>query len=78
MTARATSPAGGCGTQPLPAGPAPHSSGLRGMSERLSAVGGTLEVRPDLHPGFSLTATVPSAAPQPVPSPAPGVTSSRA
>jgi two-component system sensor histidine kinase DesK len=69
-------PAGGCGTQPSPAGATPPSSGLRGMSERLSAVGGTLEVRPDLHPGFSLTATVPSRTPQPAPAPAPGVTSS--
>src|SRR6185437_5763663 len=69
-------PAGGCGTQPSPAGAAPHSSGLRGMSERLSAVGGTLEVRPDLYPGLSLTATVPSRTPQPAPAPAPGVTSS--
>src|SRR6185437_1952596 len=54
------SPSGGYGTQPSPADSLPHSSGLRGMSERLSAVGGTLEVRPDLHPGFSLTATVPA------------------
>jgi two-component system sensor histidine kinase DesK len=69
-------PAGRCGPQPLPAGPAPPSSGLRGMSERLSAVGGTLEVRPDLHPGFGLAATVPSRTPQPAPSPVPGVTSS--
>ncbi len=55
-------PSGSCGTPPLPAGAVPHSSGLRGMSERLSAVGGSLEVRPDLHPGFCLIATV-SAAP---------------
>jgi two-component system sensor histidine kinase DesK len=55
------SPSAGCGTQPSPADSMPHSSGLRGMSERLSAVGGTLEVRPDLHPGFSLTAAVPAA-----------------
>jgi two-component system sensor histidine kinase DesK len=34
-------------------------TGLSGMSERLSRVGGSLELRPDLHPGFSLTATVP-------------------
>jgi two-component system, NarL family, sensor histidine kinase DesK len=54
-------PSGSCGTQPSPADSVPHSSGLRGMSERLSAVGGTLEIRPDLHPGFSLTATVPAA-----------------
>lgn len=39
---------------------APNGSGLHGMSERLSAVGGTLEVRPDLRPGFCLIATVPS------------------
>jgi len=48
-----------------PAGPAGHrpvaeGSGLRGMSERLSAVGGTLELRPDAHPGFCLIATVPA------------------
>ncbi len=54
-------PSGSRGTQPSPADSMPHSSGLRGMSERLGAVGGTLEVRPDLHPGFSLTATVPAA-----------------
>src|ERR1700748_3936580 len=71
-------PSGSCGTQPSPADAVPHSSGLRGMSERLSAVGGTLEVRPDLHPGFSLTATVPSRTPQPAPAPAPGMTSSTA
>ena len=35
-------------------------SGLHGMSERLSAVGGTLELRPDLRPGFSLIAAVPA------------------
>jgi two-component system, NarL family, sensor histidine kinase DesK len=69
-------PSGRCGTQPSPAGSMPHSSGLRGMSERLSAVGGTLEVRPDLHPGFSLTAAVPAvpsaqAAPSAVQAPAP-------
>ena len=56
-------PSDGRGTQPLPAAAGPHSSGLRGMSERLSAVGGSLEVRPDLHPGFCLIATV-SAAPE--------------
>jgi two-component system, NarL family, sensor histidine kinase DesK len=39
----------------------PHGpgSGLTGMSERLSAVGGALELQPDLNPGFCLTATVP-------------------
>ena len=61
-------PSDGRGTQPLPAGSALHSSGLRGMSERLSAVGGSLEVRPDLHPGFCLIATVSTA---PVPAAAP-------
>jgi two-component system sensor histidine kinase DesK len=59
---------GSWGTQPCPAGSTPPSSGLRGMSERLSAVGGTLEVRPDLHPGFSLTAAVPAAPPAQAPS----------
>jgi two-component system sensor histidine kinase DesK len=38
----------------------PQGSGLRGMSERLSAVGGSLELKPDLEPGFCLTATVPA------------------
>jgi len=37
-----------------------RGSGLHGMSERLSAVGGTLQLRPDLRPGFSLIATVPT------------------
>jgi two-component system sensor histidine kinase DesK len=35
-------------------------SGLHGMSERLNAVGGTLELRPDVRPGFSLIAAVPA------------------
>jgi two-component system sensor histidine kinase DesK len=35
-------------------------TGLRGMSERLSAAGGSLELRPDARPGFCLTATVPA------------------
>jgi two-component system sensor histidine kinase DesK len=35
-------------------------TGLRGMSERLSAAGGSLELRPDARPGFRLTATVPA------------------
>jgi two-component system sensor histidine kinase DesK len=72
------SPADGCGAQPFPTGTAGHSSGLRGMSERLSAVGGGLEIRPDLHPGFSLIATVPAATPQPAPSPRSEVRSSSA
>jgi two-component system sensor histidine kinase DesK len=36
-------------------------TGLHGLSERLSAVGGRLELSPDLHPGFCLIATVPTA-----------------
>jgi two-component system, NarL family, sensor histidine kinase DesK len=45
-----------------PAGPqaAAAGTGLRGMSERLSAAGGSLELRPDARPGFCLTATVPA------------------
>jgi two-component system, NarL family, sensor histidine kinase DesK len=35
-------------------------TGLRGMSERLRAAGGSLELRPDARPGFCLTATVPA------------------
>ena len=35
-------------------------TGLHGMSERLSAVGGSLEIRPDAGPGFCLIATVPA------------------
>jgi len=34
-------------------------SGLHGMSERLDAVGGSLEIQPDTRPGFSLVAAVP-------------------
>jgi two-component system sensor histidine kinase DesK len=41
-------------------------TGLHGMSERLSAVGGALELRPDLNPGFCLIATVPAAPLAPV------------
>ena len=58
-------PSDGCGTEPFPADSAPHSSGLRGMSERLSAAGGSLEIRPDLRPGFCLIATVSAGAPSP-------------
>ena len=37
-----------------------HGSGLRGVSERLSAIGGHLSVgRPETGRGFRLTATVP-------------------
>jgi len=39
---------------------AASGTGLRGMSERLSAAGGSLELRPDASPGFRLTATVPA------------------
>ena len=35
-------------------------TGLRGMSERLCAVGGALELRPAETPGFRLVATVPA------------------
>jgi two-component system sensor histidine kinase DesK len=41
-------------------------TGLRGMSERLSAVGGELELRP-AEDGFSLVATVSARAPEPPP-----------
>jgi two-component system sensor histidine kinase DesK len=36
-----------------------NGSGLHGMAERLHAVGGSLELRPDTHPGFCLLASVP-------------------
>jgi two-component system sensor histidine kinase DesK len=46
-------------------------SGLHGMAERLCAVGGSLELRPDIGPGFCLIATVPADLPAPVtPTPA--------
>ncbi len=67
-----------CGTQQSLAGATSHSFGLRGISERLSAVGGSLEVRPDLQPGFCLIATVPATTAQPVPPSLSGVTSSGA
>jgi two-component system, NarL family, sensor histidine kinase DesK len=54
--------------------PAVHplaGNGLRGMCERLSAVGGSLELRPDARPGFCLTATVPENVPENVPEHAP-------
>ena len=82
-------PPDACGTEPTGTGSLPYSrgaheerapvtqgSGLHGMAERLSAVGGTLELRPDLHPGFCLIATVPMTPPAPA-TPA-EVTSSRA
>ena len=40
--------------------PQAPGSGLRGMSERLSAVGGSLELRLDEDPGFCLSAMVPA------------------
>jgi two-component system, NarL family, sensor histidine kinase DesK len=49
--------------------PVGGGTGLRGLSERLGAVGGSLELRPDLHPGFSLIATVPAALPRPASTP---------
>ena len=39
-------------------GDGPSGTGLRGMSERLCAVGGSLELRPSGPPGFRLIATV--------------------
>jgi two-component system, NarL family, sensor histidine kinase DesK len=57
-----------CAVGPAVAGPTAHGAarlsagtGLHGLSERLSAVGGRLELSPDLHPGFCLIATVPTA-----------------
>jgi len=41
-------------------GAEPTGTGLRGMSERLGAVGGSLELRPGGLPGFRLIATVPA------------------
>jgi two-component system sensor histidine kinase DesK len=41
-----------------PSGIGPSGTGLRGMSERLCAVGGSLELRPADAPGFRLIATV--------------------
>ena len=76
-------PGDGCGTEPPGTGPLPPApggratgTGLHGMAERLSAVGGSLELRPDMRPGFSLVATVP-ATPQTSTASATEVTSSR-
>jgi two-component system sensor histidine kinase DesK len=41
-------------------GAEPTGTGLRGMSERLGAVGGSLELRPAGPPGFRLIATAPA------------------
>jgi two-component system sensor histidine kinase DesK len=53
----------------------PRGSGLRGMSERLSAIGGRLSLGPAEGSGpgrgFRLTATVPETTPAPRPTPAP-------
>jgi two-component system sensor histidine kinase DesK len=53
-----------CDSQPVIAGSLPHSSGtgLHGMAERLTAVGGHLELRWGT-PGFCLVATVPATVP---------------
>ncbi len=60
-------PAPGGGTAPVLADPPPRpagarvaGTGLHGMAERLSGVGGCLEFRPDTRPGFCLIATVPA------------------
>jgi two-component system, NarL family, sensor histidine kinase DesK len=52
-------------------------NGLRGMSERLSAVGGSLELRPDAGPGFCLVATVPATATAPAPASQPAPSPAR-
>ncbi|MGH3169222.1 MAG: sensor histidine kinase, partial [Trebonia sp.] len=46
--------------------PEANGAGLRGMSERLSAVGGGLELRPGAD-GFRLVATVPAVVPDTAP-----------
>jgi two-component system sensor histidine kinase DesK len=85
--AREPAPAGDGGAEPAVAGlggadggrvPVTHGSGLHGMAERLSAVGGSLELRPDLRPGFCLIARVPATPPADDPAaPRQGVASSR-
>jgi two-component system sensor histidine kinase DesK len=54
-----TGAAAGVGIGPGDAQPARSGTGLHGMSERLSALGGCLEVRPSAR-GFRLLATVPA------------------
>lgn len=68
ITDDAATAADECAVEPASAGLTAHSSisqaagsGLRGISERLSAVDGTLKLRPAANPGFCLTATVPVA-----------------
>jgi len=56
-----------------PSSPSGRGSGLRGMSERLHAVGGHLELRPGTPAGFSLIATVPAGADAPPAPPEPPV-----
>jgi two-component system, NarL family, sensor histidine kinase DesK len=67
---------GHVGAEPSGAGPSgaePSGTGLRGMSERLCAVGGSLELRPSGTPGFRLIASVPTTpTPAPVPAAADG------
>jgi two-component system sensor histidine kinase DesK len=58
------------GTGPIrigsrPSGGQAPGTGLHGMAERLSAVGGSLELRPDAGVGFCLIASVPAALPVP-------------
>lgn len=60
----ATGPTAGTRISSAPARPA-AGTGLHGMAERLSAVGGSLEIRPDSNPGFCLVASVPVTAPGP-------------
>jgi two-component system sensor histidine kinase DesK len=54
--------------------PAGGGTGLRGMSERLRAVGGSLELRPAEAPGFRLIATAPTAPAAPAASAREGAT----
>jgi two-component system sensor histidine kinase DesK len=61
---------GDCDREQAASGPLPPAAagrvsgtGLHGMAERLSAVGGNLEIRPDSKPGFSLLASVPAGVP---------------
>jgi two-component system sensor histidine kinase DesK len=59
------------GTGHVPDASVDPGSGLHGLAERLCAVGGSLELRPDIGPGFCLIATVPADLPAPVtPTPA--------
>jgi two-component system, NarL family, sensor histidine kinase DesK len=58
----------GLGPAPAPAAGRTAGTGLHGMTERLSAAGGSLELRPDAGSGFCLIASVPATAPvQPAP-----------